>query len=98
MEIEGVLFVPHTPGGKLMKLLQSKEDQLCSLMGLRKKVQFVERSGTKIIDILSESDPWKGAACGRDHCLVCTEMEWMIKTQDWKPQRRNRLVHVTLRE
>ena len=68
--VEGVLFVPQTPGSKLAKLLQAKMDQMCSLMGLDRKVRYVERSGSKLIELLGDADPWKDVIFGRAHCQV----------------------------
>ena len=34
-------------------------------------MKIVEKSGTRIEDILTGTDPWKGADCGRSNCFLC---------------------------
>ena len=67
--MKGVLFVPYTVGGELARRLREAEAKLETLTGYRLKV--VERSGTKLVDILTKSDPWQGADCGRKGCILC---------------------------
>ena len=81
-KIKSVMFVPHTPGSELAKKLRLNEEHLAKLS--ENRVKIVERTGTKIVDLLTRSNPWKGADCERENCLVCftklrTEKK---KTQD----------------
>ena len=36
------------------------------------RLKIVERSGTKLKDLLTTSNPWRGEDCGRPSCLLCT--------------------------
>ena len=64
--IEGVVFVPFTPRGTLVRELQAREDLFSKLHGLS-KVKFVER-GDKLTDQLVRMDPWAGFGCGKANC------------------------------
>ena len=65
---KSVLFVPYTTGSILAKSLSGAEEKMESLTGYRLKV--VERSGTKLEDILHKSNPWQGQDCDRLGCLL----------------------------
>lgn len=62
---ESVIFVPCTPNEQLKK----KFEQAIRNSSFRIKV--VEKSGTKIKDILHRKDPFKKEQCERDDCFVC---------------------------
>ena len=68
-KIKAVMFVPHTPGSELAKKLRENEEHLVKITGT--KVKIIERTGTKIQDLLTRSNPWKGADCERQNCLLC---------------------------
>ena len=68
--IETVLFVPYIPGSALVKILQEREDLLCKMLGTKCKIKFVERTGTKIVDLIGRKDPWAEMPCGRGMCLT----------------------------
>ena len=68
-KIKAVMFVPFTQGSELAKLLRENEENLVKLTG--SKVKIVERTGTKIQDLLTRSNPWKGHDCQRENCLLC---------------------------
>ena len=63
---ESVLFVPCTPNEELKK----KYEKEIKKSGFEIKV--IEKSGTKIKDILHKKVPFKKEQCGRDDCFVCT--------------------------
>ena len=67
--IRAVMFVPYTTNGTLAKLLRQNEEKLVELTGT--KLKIVERSGTKLVDILTKSNPWQGQDCSRRNCLLC---------------------------
>ena len=67
--IKSVLFIPHTNNSELAKALREKETKMEDITG--NKVKIVERGGKKLIDILSNKDPWRGQNCGRENCLLC---------------------------
>ena len=56
-DIETIMFVPHTPGSALAKLLQEEDDNFRRGTKM-KRIKMVERGGTTIKDILSCSNPW----------------------------------------
>ena len=69
VRIVGVLFVPYTAEGELVKRYREAEQELGRQTGIRLKV--VEKTGTKLVDLLHRSDPWQGEDCGRPQCLLC---------------------------
>ena len=78
-----VLFVENNRGGSLAKRLREVEKRTSELVGFKTKV--VERVGTKVQHLFLNTNPWKGAACGRINCIPCGQ-EGEIK-QDCR--RRN---------
>ena len=50
-------------------MLRAEEQKLTEITGYRIKV--VERSGDQIRRILCKKDPFEGAPCGRETCMVC---------------------------
>ena len=67
--IEGIVFVPCTPRGVLVKELQLREDKFAKLHGL-KRVKFVEKGGLKISEQIVKKDPWANKEFGRPECIV----------------------------
>ena len=63
------MFVPYTTNGKLAKMLRENEERLSQLT--LTKLKIVERTGTKLQDILTKSNPWQGQDCTRENCLLC---------------------------
>ena len=63
---ESVMFIPATPDSELRKKLQEEVDR----KGFRIKV--VEKSGTRLVRLLQNNDPFKRKSC-RDaqRCMVC---------------------------
>jgi hypothetical protein len=66
--VKAVMFVPYTVGSMLAKRMREAENTLQEMTGFRLKI--VERSGTKLENVLAKADPWQGQDCGRD-CLLC---------------------------
>ena len=66
----GVLFVPYTAEGELARSYREAEKELGKQTGI--KLKIVEKSGTKLVDLLHRSDPWQGRDCERPLCLLCT--------------------------
>ena len=64
-----VFFVERTPGGQLATMLKSEEDRMSPVF--QKKIRIVEKSGTKLSDILTTSNPCSGENCYRKKCLLC---------------------------
>ena len=69
-DIEAVLFVPHTPGGLLARLLQEEDEKFRRGTEL-KRIKMVERGGKTVKDILSTTNPWAKDGCSREDCLPC---------------------------
>ena len=62
---ESIIFIPCTPKEQLKK----EYEREIARSGFRIKV--VERSGTKIKDVLHRKDPFKRNQCEREDCFVC---------------------------
>ena len=65
-----VLFVQYTPKGELAKRLREKLEAFERLGSLRFKV--VEKTGSKLEEILHKSDAWNDRDCDRKDCLLCS--------------------------
>ena len=68
-KIKAVMFVPYTPGSELIKKLRENEQNMNKIT--KHRIKLVERTGTKLQDLLTTSDPWKGSDCHRENCLLC---------------------------
>ena len=68
--IKAVMFIPYTPSGGLLGRIREAEDRLHQLTDYRLKL--VERSGSKLEDLLTSNNPWRGQDCGRLQCLLCS--------------------------
>ena len=80
--MKAVLFVPYTLGSELAKRMRAAEEKLMEMTGY--KLKIVERSGTKLEEILHKADPWQGQDCGREMCMLCQTKRYTGKhlTQD----------------
>ena len=67
---ETVLFVPCTPGGKLMKRMKEADDTFREGTKIR-RMKFVERRGKSLQDLLVSGNPWSDRKCGRADCVIC---------------------------
>ena len=81
-EIEAVMFVPFTPGSKLTKDLQEIEDKWAGLLN-NPKWNMVERSGSKLKDLLGNTTPWTSTNCGRMDCWMCKSNPEMRPRDCW---------------
>ena len=72
-KVKAVLFVPYTCHSGLAKKLREAEEKLADLTGY--KLKIVERAGTKLVDLLTKSNPWQGADCLRGSCMLCESKE-----------------------
>ena len=68
-QVKAVMFVPYTKGSKLAKKLRENEEAMEKVTGYRLKI--VERSGIKIENLLTKSNPCSGEECSRVGCLLC---------------------------
>ena len=75
MEIEGkvkimsVIFEPHTTRSELAKRWRNRLEIFEKIGSIKLKV--VERTGTKLVDLVHKSDPWSDLDCEREDCLLC---------------------------
>ena len=58
---------------ELRRLLREQERELNKFS--RRKIKVIERNGTKVCDMLTQSDPWGDIECGRPNCLPCLGTE-----------------------
>jgi hypothetical protein len=66
-----VLFVEQTRGGSLARSLKLVESRLSTMMGFHFRV--VEKAGSKLQQLLSNSNLWAGMNCGRSDCTTCRQ-------------------------
>ena len=86
-KIKSVMFVPFTPGSQLAKNLRVNEEHLSKVSN--NKIKIVERTGTKLVDLLTRSNPWKGADCERENCLICFTKQRTEKNKTQDCHQRN---------
>ena len=93
-QIETVIFVPHTPGSELAKLLQEADDSFTKGKGIG-RMKIVERGGTKLKDILCRNNPWSTEGCGRgEECFPCKSQPG----RDGKCQKEGIVYKITCEE
>ena len=90
--VKSVMFVPFTKNGELARQLRENEESLFNLTGTR--IKIVERAGVKLQDLLTTSNPWKGADCGRQNCILCLTKQITNKNLTQECTRRS-LVYET---
>ena len=67
----GIMFVPRTKEGKLVRMIREEERELGRTLG--NTVKIVEKGGTKLCDLICPSNPWKSEDCKRKNCCICTQ-------------------------
>ena len=67
---EGVLFVPHTPGGELKRRLRELEDRALASRKVG-RIRMVERVGRTLLSQLANMAPWTREHCGQEECMAC---------------------------
>ena len=73
VEVKSVVFIQQTKDSRLVKRLREVEERLGETTGYR--IKFVEKVGEKLVDILCQSNPWKGNNCLREDCILCETKE-----------------------
>ena len=63
---ESVIYVPCTPNETLKKAYEEE------IRNSTFKIKVIEKSGTKLKDILHRKDPFKTTNCERNDCFICT--------------------------
>ena len=79
--VKAVMVVPHTKNSELARRYRKNEFAMEKITDWRFKI--VERTGRKVQDILTTSNPWKGKDCERERCLHCDTKE---RTNKYKSQ------------
>ena len=72
--------------------MRDLEFELEKIIGHRLKI--VERSGDKLEDLLTSSNPWKGKICERNDCMLCETKTRTSKNLEQECTKRN-LVYET---
>ena len=67
-----MIFLPHTAGSELQKLLQQTDDEVTKALGMP-RTRYIEKGGSTLKDLLVRKDPWYrlGGGCGRTSCHIC---------------------------
>ena len=71
LRTRSVMFVNYTGEGEMAKRLRLELGNMENLMGFRMKV--IERTGTKLKDLFSPTNIWKGSKCEREGCTTCSQ-------------------------
>ena len=79
--IEGVLFIPYTPGSKLKKELQEIDERFTSGK-TSGRTKIVERLGKTIGEVLTNPYPWQNQHCGRQDCAPCQKKPGKCKSRN----------------
>ena len=66
-----VLFVPPTPGSKLAKELQVREEEINKFN--EERIKIVETGGLKIAELLTQKNPFKNEKCNEKLCPLCQD-------------------------
>ena len=67
-----VIFINPTSNSELLKLLEKTEAS--NKISEDKRIKFVEKNGSKIIDILKKQDPF-ASNCEKHDCLACVSSD-----------------------
>ena len=86
-QVKSVIFVPHTPGSALAKNMREGEIMLEKTTGYKMKI--VERAGDSLENLLHRSNPWAGADCGREMCLLCESKQTHKSIENQNCHKRN---------
>ena len=70
-KLQTVIFLQHTLHSELAQRVRRKLSELEKVGQI--KIKIVERSGTKLEELLHKSNVWEEKDCGREDCWVCCE-------------------------
>ena len=87
LDICGVIFVDHTPGSHLAKILREEECKLSGVTGY--KVKVIEKAGDRLDRLLIRSDNKEGSDCERADCRLCWTKRLTGKKKRQSCTRRN---------
>ena len=69
-EVESVIFLPCTPRSELVKMVKEADKEFRRGTAI-KRIKFVEKRGSSLIDLLVSGNPWGDQKCGREMCFIC---------------------------
>ena len=70
-KLQTVIFTQHTEHSELAHRIRRKLNELEKVGQI--KVKVVERSGTKLEELLHKSNAWENKDCLRENCWICSE-------------------------
>ena len=71
---ESVIFVPVTPFGQLKRELQKWDDKYSRSLNIP-RIKFMEKSGTKLKQIICKTNPWANRSCEQEKWEICKSSE-----------------------
>ena len=86
-DVKSVIFITNTPNSILAKNLREGEEMLEKTTGYKMKI--VERAGDSLEGLLHRSNPWSGADCARENCLLCETKQSNPKLESQNCRKRN---------
>ena len=69
IEYKTVLFVPVTKGGKLVKELKQREEEINKFS--KERIKIVEGGGVQMKNILVNKNPFPTTRCDKKKCIIC---------------------------
>ena len=77
IEYKSVLFVPITKGGKLLKEMKKREEEINK--NCDERIKIVEGGGVKMKDLLVVKNPFPNTVCEMRKCVLCKNNTKEIK-------------------
>ena len=71
IEYKSVLFVPVTKGGKLVKEIRKREEELNR--NCTERIKIIEGGGVKLKNLLVDKDPFPTMECDMKKCILCSD-------------------------
>ena len=96
IEYKSVLFVPVTKGGKLVKELKKREEEINK--NSEERIKIIDGGGMKMKDILVVKNPFPTTRCEMKKCLLCKNDSNQIKVPCNSNNVGYRLICETCRE
>ena len=69
IEYKTVLFVPVTKGGKLVKELKQREEEINRFS--KERIKIVEGGGVQMKDFMVKKNPFPSTKCEKKKCIIC---------------------------
>ena len=71
IEYKSILFVPVTKGGKLVKEIKQREEELNRYS--KERIKIIEGGGVKLKNLLVKKDPFPTMDCELKKCILCSD-------------------------